>query len=185
MGTAFVNRLGDGTLADDIVAIAGRNNVYQTESNVVLGEDSKVVGGNSIEMAVGSSLVQAGADYLSENSVKAAGDFVSGYKIGDNSSLYLAQMDQNVAGVLKSSFDGTQSLLDQAMTLVGLNSNNFMALAAGRDPDNPLADQSNEVLAEGKADVLKAWLKTTKGKLAIAAVISGLVWKFYWKKGRK
>ena len=186
-----------GEVADNALSIVGTGNTIAQDRSIQMQDDTRIVGGDSIEMAIGSSLVQAGADYLGANSVKAAGDYlggnsvkaagdyVSGYKVGDNSSLYLAQMDPNVSAVLQSSFGNTQSILDQAMTLVGLNSNNFMTLAAGRDPDKELADTSNEIATTGKFDAVKAWLKTTNGKIAMAAVVAGLIWKFSAKKGRK
>jgi len=87
-----------------------------------------------------------------------------------------------------TAMDGnTQSILDQALTIVGANTNNSLALLAGRDANADLADASNEIAATGNADALKAWLKTTTGKLAAGAVVIGGAWFFYKKlmKGRK
>jgi hypothetical protein len=184
MGKSYTSYTA-GEVADNALSIVGTGNTIAQDRSIQMQDDTRIIGGDSFEMAVGSSLVQAGADYLGGNSVKAAGDYVSGYKVGDNSSLYLAQMDPNVSAVLQSSFGNTQSILDQAMTLVGLNSNNFMTLAAGRDPDKELADTSNEIATTGKSDAVKAWLKTTNGKIVLAAVMAGLIWKFSAKKGRK
>jgi hypothetical protein len=143
---------------EEVVALIGEGLSYVKEDTVQMADDAKVVGGDNVE------------SFGTMN--KVGGDLISGHKLGDNSSLYLAQMDTNTANILQD-----------AMNLVGLNSNNFMALSAGRDPDKPLADESNEITAVGEADPVKAWFQTTAGKVSLAAVFVYAAYKIW--KGKK
>jgi len=132
----------------------------------ILGNNNVLQKEESVQMADGSKIV--GGDI--------AEAFSNQIKLGDNSTMTTTAMDGN-----------TQSILDQALTIVGANTNNSLALLAGRDANADLADASNEIAATGNADALKAWLKTTTGKLAAGAVVIGGAWFFYKKlmKGRK
>jgi|GEM_PF-3675173 len=89
---------------------------------------------------------------------------VSGIKVGDNSSLIMRAMD-----------DATESVLVSAFNVVGQNANNMMALAAGRNPDAPLADESGVITAEASANPLNVFLKGTGGKIAASALIGALL----------
>ena len=62
---------------------------------------------------------------------------MSGVKLGDNSVYTKTEMDAN-----------TRSILDQAVTIMAANANNMMTLAAGRDPNKPLADESVVITAK-------------------------------------
>jgi hypothetical protein len=132
----------------------------------ILGNNNVLQKEESVQMAEGSKIV--GGD--------VAEAFSNLVKIGDNSTMTTTAMDGN-----------TKSILDQALTIVGANTNNSLALIAGRDANAALADTSNEIAAIGNADALKAWLKTTAGKLTAGAVMIGGAWFLYQnlKKGRK
>jgi hypothetical protein len=94
--------------------------------------------------------------------------------LGDNNAFALTAMDQN-----------TRDTLDQAFTVVSANANNMMTLAAGRDANKPLADESNEIGAKTKAFVAAnpAVIAGVIGAVAVGAVAVGAV--FVLKKGKK
>ncbi len=114
----------EGVTAESIINLAGTGHQLLDENTVQLSDDAKVVGGNSNEMAVGSTLNNLGDE-----------SFI-GTRVGDNSSIYMTSMDAN-----------TQALLDQALTVVGSNANNMMALASDVES---LPDGSIQTLADAE-----------------------------------
>ena len=158
--TVTSTEMKDVSAADSAMQILGNNNVLQKEESVQMADGSKIVGGDVAETL--------------STQIKAGGDLVSGYKVGNNSSMFVDQMDSN-----------TKEILDQALTIVGANSNNFLALSAGRDPDSSLPDESVEVSTTGKFDAVKAWLKTSGGKSLAVGIIAAGMWLIFKKRGRK
>jgi hypothetical protein len=112
-----------GANAESIISMAGSGNQYLKEDTVQMADGAQVIGGDKVEVGATLTNIDAGRDYLGGAAVK----------VGDNSSYFLTSMDAN-----------TQSILDQALTTVAANANNFLSLAAGRNPDAPLADESIE-----------------------------------------
>lgn len=126
-----VNYGKGSAIAEGAIALSGKNsslNLNEAPDPITLSDDGKIIGGDNLEM--GSQLVKAGSDYLGGEAVK----------IGDNSTYNRTVMDE-----------ATRSILDQAFTVVGSNAANMMTLAAGRDANMPLADDSLETLATGTA----------------------------------
>jgi hypothetical protein len=78
----------------------------------------------------------------------------------------------------------TQKLLLEAFGIVGQNANNMMALAAGRNPDAELADQTNEIKAEGEANPLLAFVRTKSGRISILILLVAAA-AFSWKGKKK
>ncbi len=152
MGDAVFATSNNGAVADEIINLAGIGNQLLEENTVQLSDNARVIGGDSNEMAIGSTLQQLGAGA------------VLGTQIGDNSSIYMTSMDAN-----------TQALLDQALTVVGSNANNMMALASNVES---LPDQSVEILAEGTAEA-----KASKvGVLVVAGLTTALIVGWFRRK---
>ncbi|MFA5688978.1 MAG: hypothetical protein WC959_07505 [Kiritimatiellales bacterium] len=156
----------DAPTAGEILSIVGSNNQIIKEDNMMMTDNAKVVGGDNLELAMGATLYQ-----LAENSQ------VGGMRIGDGSSYYVTDMSDN-----------TQGLLSQAMNMVSLNANNYMAFAAGRDPNAALADQSNEIYAR-TAGVSAAWSGASKvftpARIAAAAAAVFGIWWLLKGQGKK
>ncbi|MFA5689006.1 MAG: hypothetical protein WC959_07645 [Kiritimatiellales bacterium] len=156
--------------ASEIISIAGAGNQIIKEDNMMMTDNAKVVTGNNYELGLGSTLTDyggIGGDLVS--GTKAGGDIIDGIKLESGSSFYVTDMSDN-----------TQGLLSQAMNMVSLNANNYMAFAAGRDPNAALADQSNEIYAR-TAGVSAAWSGVSKvftpaRIAAAAAAVFGIWW---------
>jgi hypothetical protein len=116
------------------------------------------------DMATGAAAIAGDGNSL-EN--------VSGIKVGDNSSLIMRAMD-----------DATENVLISAFNVVGTNASNMMSLAAGRDPNAALADESGVIAAEAAANPLNVFLKGTGGKIAATALVGSLLF-FVVKNWRK
>ena len=122
------------------------------------------------ENAIGLQLTESNiADFLGNGAVK----------IGENNVVNLTAMDGN-----------TQSVLDQALTIVSANANNMMTLAAGRDANKPLADDSAGIAATGKA--VSASLDSaaelfSPGRIAAGVAVAGVLYIMVKKpkKGKK
>lgn len=149
-------------VSDNALAIAGTGNTIAQDKSIQLQDDARIIGGDSNEMAIGSTLTQ-----LEENAQ------LGGYRVGDNSSLSVVDMDTE-----------TQKLLLEAFSVVGQNSNNMMALAAGRNPDAELIDKTTEIKAEGEANPLLAFIKTKSGRVAVLIVLAA-AGVYFWKGKKK
>lgn len=152
----------NGSAADAAMQILGSNNILNKEQTVQLGTDSQIVGGDVAEAL--------------STQIKSGADLITGYKVGDNSSLLLTSMDGNTAELLQGAFG-----------IIGNNFNNLAFLMAGRDANAPMADQSTVIEAQGKASALKEFFKTNTGRAAVAVAIIGLGYILFnsQKKGRK
>ena len=123
--TYETNNKNDPTTSTGGGITVGSDGAYVAQS---LEHDSMgvIAEGSAIGDIVGAG-AKAGGDVLQDGSVK----------VGNNSTINLTAMDKN-----------TQSILDQAITVMASNANNMMTLAAGRDPNTPLADKSVEITAQ-------------------------------------
>ena len=124
--------MGGGSSA----ATESKQQTTQIQQDVTSTGGGITVGNNGFYAAQSAEMsgdVEAGGVGVSgnSNSVSNANETINGLKIGDYTTIRLTQMDDN-----------TQSVLDEAMTVMASNAANMMALAAGRDPDKPLADNS-------------------------------------------
>ena len=126
---------GGGSSASSNTSTSNLTNNTQADTTstgdgLTLGSGSgyQVDNTNFGEVGQGSDKV-AGSDNFLEN--------ISGVKVGNNSVFTTTAMDAN-----------TRSILDQSLTVVAANANNMMTLAAGRDPNTPLADKSVEITAK-------------------------------------
>lgn len=131
-----------GAVADSALSIVGTGNSLLQDKSVTMGEDAKIVGADNVDS--GGSMLK-----LAENAQ------LGGYRVGENGSLSITQMDET-----------TRQILDQAITMAGANANNMMTLAAGRDANEPLADESVETTAgteqikttlSGLKDIFTPW----------------------------
>jgi hypothetical protein len=155
---------GASQIADAIIT-GWNNTIVEGSSPITLDRDSQIVGGDNNTVGLGGTLYKMGDN----------GKIVTGIEVGPNSTYSMTSMDDN-----------TQSLLDQAFTIVSTNANNMMALAAGRDANKDLADNSTETTAKtaqikttlsGLADIL------TPARIGTAVALLGII--LFIKKGRK
>jgi hypothetical protein len=175
------NANANGASAESIINLAGNGNQYLKEDSVQMADDAKVVGGDNVE-AMGTltragadilsgGALKAGADILGEGALKAGGDNIFGHSLGDNSSMYLTAMDSNTSGIL-----------EEALAVVSQNANNMMALSAGRDPGEPLADQSSIIQAGSNMDAIKSFLDKHGDAVGGVAVIGAAVLLYNWSQ---
>jgi hypothetical protein len=153
------------------------------QTTTSIQKDTTSTGGGIVVGAEGlyaAQSAQSGA--VAEGGAGVAGnentvENISGLKIGNNSTIRLTALDDN-----------TQSILDQAFTIVSANANNMMTLAAGRDANKPLADESTATGAQ------TAQIKTTlsgltglftPARIGVGLAVIGLIWFLSKKKGVK
>jgi len=151
-----------GEVSDYALSVVGTGNTIAQDRSIQMQDDTRIIGGNSNEMAVGSTLNQLEANAQ-----------LGGYRVGPNSSLSIIDMDKE-----------TQELLLEAFGVVGQNSNNMMALAAGRNPDSIMADSTSEIKAEGETNPLLAFVKTKSGRVTVLIMLAATA-AYFWKGKKK
>lgn len=162
-----------GEVADNALSIVGAGNTIAQDKSIQMQDDTRIIGGNSNEMAVGSTLNQLEANAQLGGYRFEANSQLGGNRVGDNSSLSIVDMDEE-----------TQNLLLEAFSVVGQNANNMMALAAGRNPDSIMADSTSEIKAEGKTNPLLAFVNTKSGRVTVLIMIAASV-AYFWKGKKK